>query len=122
MVELPVDILVALSQQVHQSGQTQAQVILAALRSALKVEPVPPPFAPTTPQRNPEQIELLPGSHALDSTVSDRTISDPTTSDPTATPLTAPLLAEIEQLKLRLRQLEALIPKVNDLMGKSIAF
>jgi hypothetical protein len=99
-VELPLDVLAALNQQRHQSGQTQMQVILNALRSALGLTATPP------------------NSHSI----SHHSISQPlSASDAPALEL-ATLIAEIEQLKARLSQLETVAQRVEDLEGKSIAF
>lgn len=100
-VDLPVDILAALEQQGHRSGQTQTQVILEVLRSALGLDQA------TFSQL---QAEIQTGVPAPNGS----TQAQP---DPSVC-----LMAEVERLKLRLRQLEALIPKVEDLAGKSIAF
>lgn len=98
-VKLPVDVLAALGQHGYQSEQTQTQIILEVLRSALGL-----PAAESHPSEAPA---LRPA---------------PPTIETAATAASASLLAEVEQLKIRLRQLEALIPKLEDLQGKSIAF
>lgn len=102
-VKLPVDVLTALGQHGYQSEQTQTQIILEVLRSALGLESttdshltnLPAPKAPASHLAQPT-VETAKAAHVL--------------------------MAEVEQLKIRLRQLEALIPKVEDLEGKLIAF
>jgi hypothetical protein len=97
-VELPVDVLAALDQQRCQSGQTQTQVILDVLRSALGLSPAPTDSA-----------------HASQSAI------PASNSDATALQ-SAQLMAEIEDLKTRLSQLETVMQRVEVLEGKSIAF
>lgn len=100
-VELPVDILTALDRQGQRSGQSQTQMILEVLRSALGLEPA-----------------VLSQLHAP--AIGGEQAAHP--ADDSANPSVTPQIPEVEHLKLRLRQLEALIPKVEDLAGKSIAF
>lgn len=104
-VDLPVDILAALDQQGHRSGQTQTQVILEVLRSALGLDQATFSQLQTGMQMGGQTGVPAPNGSA-------QAQPDPSVS----------LMAEVERLKLRLRQLEALIPKVEDLAGKSIAF
>lgn len=96
-LELPVDVLAALDQRVYRSGQTPTQAVLEVLRSALGL-------SQTT--SHPDHPDIF-ATHD--------------SANATQTKLIA-LTKEIEQLKIRLHHLEALIPKVEDLMGKSIAF
>lgn len=109
-VELPVDVLAALDQYGHRSGQTQSQSqsILDALRSALGL-------VQTSDQTSPASTHAE--RSAADADDSETTPSKTATEDT----LDA-LRAEIEHLKRRLHLLEPLISKVEDLAGKSIAF
>lgn len=81
-LQLPPDLVVALQQRIQQSGQSQAEVILALLRSACKL-------AATT------DLEAV---------------------------APAPVTPDLQSLRARLTQLETLIPRLEVLEGKLIAF
>jgi hypothetical protein len=106
-VELPIDIVNAIHQHICQSGQTPTQAILDVLRSAVSQSTVHhSPSEQPLPEQEPSEPQIpgagtLPGSSPL----------------PPIDPIT-----EIYRLSARLAQLEALIPKLADLQGKSIAF
>lgn len=118
-VELPIDVVAALSQLSHELGQTQNQVILEALRSTLGIGGIgakpPEPASEPIHQTSPRSISSPSSSFAS---------SSPTSPPlPEVTPLqVAHLQTELERLNARLTQLETLIPKVAELEGKSIAF
>lgn len=83
ILSLPPELVAAIEQQMRQSGQTQTQVVLQALRLGLHFEPIPTAKPPT------ESIDLQ---------------------------------QELAKLKGRLAELEFLVPKVEALEGKLIAF
>lgn len=96
-LDLPVDVIVAINQRLRQAGQTQSEVILEVLRSALAVDP------DRSAVRKP--VDRDSGQ----------------THFPTIEATFQPI-QELQALKLRLRQLEQLIPKVEELEGKLQAF
>lgn len=102
-VELPMDVVAALSQLSHELGQTQNQVILEALRSTLGIGNPPPEPALSDQTQRTQQ-----------------TATSPSTPPPTLD--LAHLQTELERFNARLSQLETIIPKVAELEGKSIAF
>lgn len=108
-LELPVDILAALEQHVYQSGQTQTQAVLEVLRTALGLSQT------TNSQVSPQDRPEISATNELTANSANAT---QTTTQTTLIALTK----EVEQLKNRLHHLEALIPQVENLMGKSIAF
>jgi len=112
-LELPVDVIAALDQYIDRSGRSQTQSILDALRSALGLDQALDQI--TSASDNAE-------SSAADTEDSKTSIPETVISE-TATQITLDaLIAEIECLKRRVHLLEPLIPKVEDLVGKSIAF
>lgn len=112
-VELPVDVLAALDQYGHRSGRTQTQSILDALRSALGLVQTPDQTSPAS---------IHPERSATDGNDSETEIPQTAISEAATQDTLDTLRAEIEHLKHRLHLLEPLIPKVEDLVGKSIAF
>jgi hypothetical protein len=89
-VQLPLDIAIAIEQQLKQSEQTQAQDIFEGLRAALGL-----PSKQAAETSNLEQF---------------------------AEPATEKLREEFRLLKIRLTELESLVPKMESLEGKLTAF
>lgn len=88
-LQLPPDLALALQRRCQQLGQTQAEVILALLRSAMQL-----PSAPAW--QTVDQSELAANQLATQQ--------------------------EVHSLKARLSQLEELIPRLEALEGKWVAF
>lgn len=112
-LELPVDVIAAINQRLGQAGQTQTEVILEVLRSALAGNPQPSDGS-KPPDLQPSDLQpsdLQPPDRNLNQTGSP--IAETTVVDP---------IQELQALKRRLIQLEQLIPKMEELEGKLQAF
>jgi hypothetical protein len=130
-VELPREIVDAIHQHICRTGETPTQAILKVLQSALHQQRAESDASvtPSSPLDSATIANDLPFS---DRPSSDRLSNDLSTGgEPTSEPSTSPslhhdvpsnLAATFDRLHHRLTQLEALIPKVVDLEGKSIAF
>lgn len=95
-IHLPSDVVAAIQQRMDQSGQSQAQIILHMLQSALDVEHPPEAEAAIPKMTTPSPVH--PAEPSPD------------------------WINVFETVKARLQHLESLIPKLEDLEGKSIAF
>ncbi len=122
-VELPGDVIAAIQHCTQQSGQTETETILAVLRAALGLKATQAP----TLEQPAEQLAIDPSLPIAspDLTPSGLTPSNPALSPDPSLDASSPVaqwLQEFENLKNRLAALEHLLPKMEALEGKLLAF